>query len=202
MADDSAGLGAIRGLVDKEWSVDAASSDPDDPMVRGFAEFGLPTNSRFATEHGLHRMQTWRDDLQLHANSAFVDSTLLLTVEALLGPRGPDVLTPVTLWELTAFIDALVCFDRLYCVANPAVNVSDFNQRLGEDVLTAIPDPAGGMLGQIAKEARTDGWNQMPTLRKHARRHDAFGQEVQAVVDGWRVVLGPDFPSYGPVDTK
>jgi hypothetical protein len=30
-----------------------------------------------------------------------VDGTLLLTVEALLGDDGPNVLTPVTLWELT-----------------------------------------------------------------------------------------------------
>ena len=37
-----------------------------------------------------------------------------MTVLSLLGNHGQDVLTPVTLWELTAFIDALVCFDRLY----------------------------------------------------------------------------------------
>ena len=33
-----------------------------------------------------------------------------------------------------------------------------------------------------------------------AGHDDAFGQEVQAVVDGWRAVLGPDFPSDGPFD--
>jgi hypothetical protein len=216
MADDSAGLGAIRGLVDKEWSVDAASSDPDDPMVRGFAEFGLPTNSRFATEHGLHRMQTWRDDLQLHANSAFVDSTLLLTVEALLGPRGPDVLTPVTLWELTAFIDALVCFDRLYCIANPVVDVSDFNRRLGADVLTAIPDPRAGTLRDLAIEAAANGLSDMANLWAQAwpvirawpgvwapdKADYPFAQEVQAVVDGWRAVLGPDLPIKAPFNVS
>jgi len=56
-----------------------------------------------------------------------------MTVEALLDCDGPAVLKPVTLWELTAFIDALVCYDQLYCVVNPAVDVSRFNQRLGTE---------------------------------------------------------------------
>jgi hypothetical protein len=84
--------------------------------VRGFAEFGLRQDSDLVTDDGLRVLQAWRDSLQIPANSAFLDGTLLMTVEALLGPDGPDVLTPVTLWELTTFIDALVCFDRLYCV--------------------------------------------------------------------------------------
>ena len=118
-----------------EWSADVASADPDDPLVRGFAEFGLPAHSPLATEDQLRDLQMWRNDLQIPANSAFLDSTLLLTVEALLGSNGPEVLTPVTLCELTTFIDT-------------------------------------------------------------------FAQEVQAVVDGWRAVLGPDFPSDGPFDTR
>jgi hypothetical protein len=69
-------------------------------------------------------LEVWRDSLQIPANSAFLDGTLLLTVEALLGSNGPAVLTPVTLWELTVFIDALVSFDRLYCIANPIIDVS------------------------------------------------------------------------------
>jgi hypothetical protein len=201
MADGSADSRVIRRLVDAAWSADVASADPDDPRVRGFAEFGV-SHWSLTGEDRLRELEAWRDSLRISANSAFLDGTLLRTVLGLLGNDGPDVLTPVTLWELTAFIDALVCFDRLYCVANRAIDMSDFNRWLGEDVLTVIPDPAGGMLGHIAKAARADGWNQMPTLRKHARRHDAFGQEVQAVVDGWRAVLGPDFPGYGPFDSR
>jgi hypothetical protein len=89
---------------------------------------------------GLRGLHVWQDGLQIPANSAFLDGTLLMTADALLGPDGPDMLTPVTLWELTAFVDALVCFDRLSCGADPAVDVSRFNRRLGAKVLTAIPD--------------------------------------------------------------
>jgi hypothetical protein len=201
MGGGNTGPGVIRRLVDAACSADVASADPDDPRIRGFAEFGL-SPSWLTGEDGPRELEAWRESLHIPANGAFLDGTLLRTVLGLLGNDGPDVLTPVTLWELTAFIDALVCFHRLYCVANPAINVSDFNRRLGEDVLMAIPDPVGGMLGYIAEQARIDGWNQMPSLRKHAGHHDAFGQEVQAVVDGWRAVLGPDFPKYGPFDTK
>ena len=94
------------------------------------------------------------EKLRLKLRNVGIESvvgTLLMTVEALLGPDGPDVLTPVTLWELTAFIDALVCFDRLYCVASPAVDVARFNRRLAAEVLTAIPDPTHGMLRQVLR---------------------------------------------------
>jgi hypothetical protein len=200
MAHGSISPGAVRRLVDAEWSAGGPSADPDDPQVRGFAEFGLPPDSPLATEDWLHRLQAWRDRLQIPANSVFLDGTLLMTVEALLDCDGPAVLTPVTLWELTAFIDALVCYDRLYCVANPAIDVSRFNQRLGAEVLRAIPDPDFGMLRRVAGQAAADGVSNMSRLRARAGSDDAWGQEVQAVVDGWRAVLGVDFPDDGPFD--
>jgi hypothetical protein len=205
MADGSAGPGVIRRLVDAAWAADVAAADPDDPLVRGFAEFGLPSDSPLAAEDQLHDLEVWRDNLRIPANSAFLDGTLLQTVKALLGwgvlgQRGPQVLTPVTLWDLTAFIDALVCFDRLYCVANPVIDVSDFNRQLGADVLTAISDPDSGMLRRLAREAAANGLSEMRSLQAHAGSDDAFGQEVQAVVDGWRAVLGPDLPSDGPFE--
>jgi hypothetical protein len=203
MADASADPSVIRRLVEGAWSArstDVAPADPDDPRVRGFAEFGLPSYSRLAYEDELGKLEAWRDSLRIPANSAFLDSTLLMTVLSLLRPgdEGQRVLTPVTLWELPVFIDALVCFDRLYCVANPRFDVSDFNQRLGADVLTAMPDPDGGMLRRLAWEAAENGLSEMENLRGQVGQDDAFGQEVQAVVDGWRAVLGPDFPSDGP----
>jgi hypothetical protein len=200
MAHGNTGPSVIRHLVDTAWSAHDATADPEDPLVRGFAEFGLPSYSPLATEEQLRELEAWRYNLRIPANSAFLDGTLLMTVLALLGWDGPNVLTPVTLWELTAFIDALACFDRLYCVASPHFDVSDFNRPLGEDVLTAIPDPDGGMLRRLAEQAAINGLSEMQSLRVQAGHDDAFGQEVQAVVDGWRAVLGPDFPSDGPFD--
>jgi hypothetical protein len=200
MADSSARPSVIRRLVDTVWSGDAASADPDDPLVRGFTDFGLPSYSPLATEDQLRDLEAWRERLRIPANSAFLDGTLLLTVEELLGEYGPSKLTPVTLWELTAFIDALVCFDRLYCLDNPVIDVSGFNRLLGGDVLTAIPDPYGGVLRRLAAQAAVNGLSEMQSLRVHAGSDDAYGQEVQAVVAGWRAVLGPDFPSDGPFD--
>jgi hypothetical protein len=202
MVDGRAGNGEIRRMVDAAWSANAASAYPDDPLVRGFAEFGLASSSSLATDDNLRSLEAWRDNLRIPGNSAFLDGTLLLTVESLLGPNGPEVLTPVTLWELTAFIDALVCFDRLYCIANPAIDVADFNRRLGAEVLLAVPDPRNGMLRRLAAEAAADGLANMSALRMEAGSNDVFGQEVQAVVDGWRAVLGADFPNDGPFDME
>jgi hypothetical protein len=200
VADGGGNPGVIRRLVDAAWSAGATSADPDDPQVRGFAEFGLPPSSPLVTDNRLRDLEEWRNNLQIPANSAFLDGTLLLTVDALLGFDGPVVITPVTLWELTAFIDALVCFDRLYCIANPLIDVSHFNRRLGADVLTAIPDPDGGMLRRLAGQAAVSGLSDMQSLRMQAEPDNAFGQELHAVVEGWRAVLGPDFPSDGPFD--
>jgi hypothetical protein len=200
MADGSAGTSVIHRLVNTVRSTGAASADPDDPQVRGFAEFGLPADSPLATDDQLRDLESWRDSLQIPANSAVLDGTLLLTVEALLGSAGQHALTPVTLWELTTFIDALMCFDRLYCIANPVIDVAAFNRRLGADILTVIPDPEGGMLRRLAAQVAVHGLSDMEVLRGKVGSDDAFGQEVQAVVDGWRAVLGPDFPSEGPFD--
>jgi hypothetical protein len=223
MADGSARSGVIRRLVDTAWSADVtpahrddllvqkfdfawsadvAPADPDDALVRGFAEFGLPKFSQLATEDKLRELEAWRESLRIPANSAFLDITLLLTVQSLLGDHGRDVLTPATLWELTAFIDDLICFDRLYCAESPAIDVSYFNRRLGQDVLTAIPDPFYGMLHQVARDAARIAYREMDDLHRYGAGYDAaFDQEVQAVVDGWRAVLGPDFSSDGLFET-
>src|SRR5690242_15885785 len=84
MADGSAGPSVIRRLVDTAWSTNVASTDPDDPLVRGFADFGLPARSPLATEDQLRDLKAWRDNLRIPANSAFLDGTMLLTVQSLL----------------------------------------------------------------------------------------------------------------------
>jgi hypothetical protein len=148
MAHGSIGSGAVHTLVDAAWSAGAAPADPDDPRVRAFAEFGLPPDSELATEGGLRSLHEWRDGLHIPANSAFLDGTLLMTVAALLGPDGPDALTPVTLWELTTFIDALVCFDRLYCVAS---------RQRGPPATGRQPEGAGGSPRSVGEPARRRG---------------------------------------------
>lgn len=197
MTHGGTGSGDIHRLIGRAWSAKRATADPDDPLVRGFADFGLPSSSPLARDSQLSNLKAWRRDLHIAANSAFVDGTLLLTVEALLGDDGPNALTPVTLWELTAFIDALLCFDRLYCIANPVIDVSRFNRRLGEDVLTVIPDPDYGMLRRLAADRARSGLSDIKKLRAQTGPEDVYKNEKQAVVDAWRTVLGEDFPGEG-----
>jgi hypothetical protein len=197
------GSGQIQRLVSMaiERFVPTSAADPSDPKVQAFAEFGLPPSSVFATADGLRELETWRENLKIPANSAFLDSTLLLTVDALLGPNGPTVLTPVTLWELAAFIDAMVCFDHLYCIENPAIDVYGFNRRLGVNVLMAVPDPDGGTLRRLAAEAAVGGISNMDGLKGSVGDPDAYGTEVKAVGDGWRAVLGQDISDMAPFAT-
>lgn len=189
-------------MVDGAWSARPASADPDHPQVLAFAEFGLPPSSPLATEDQLRSLEDWRESLRIPANSAFLDGTLLQTIQALLSTyHGPQVLTPVTLWELTTFIDALVCFDQLYCVANPDIDVAGINRLLGTEVLSAVPDPDGGTLRRLATEAAEDGLTGMRALARKVGSDDEFGEEVQAVAKGWQAVLGADLPSGSPFDT-
>jgi hypothetical protein len=200
MSEASADVSVIRRMINEAWSAHAASADPDDARVRGLAEFGLPPSSSLATHDQLPRLETWRKSLRIPANSAFVDGTLLQTVHALIDPYGrPDVLTPVTLWELTTFIDALVCFDRLYCIANPDIDVTRFNRLLGTEVLSPLPDPDAGMLRRLATEASVDGLANMRILARKVGSDDEFGQEVQTVAKGWQAVLGADLPRRQPL---
>ena len=104
MTSEDAGTGVIhRWLAERGRLNPGFTLSPDDPVVHAFVEFGLPASSAFGTDEQLHRLEAWREDLQIPANSVFVDGTLILTIEALLGPQGPEVITPVTLWELTTF---------------------------------------------------------------------------------------------------
>ena len=208
MIDASGGQERAEQGFARSWL--AAPTDPDDPRVRGFAEFGLSPSSSLVKEHSdfglvaedqLHTLNEWRESLLIPANSAFLDGTLLQTVWALLDPNyGPEVLTPVTLWELTAFIDALVCFDRLYCVSNPDIDVAGFNRLLGAEVLSEISDPKDGVLRRLATSAAVDGVENMTVLAGEVGHDDEFGEEVQAVAKGWQAVLGADLPSYSPFD--
>jgi len=189
-------------MVHEAWSAHAAPADPDDPRVRGFADFGLSPSSPLATQEQLRSLEKWRESLAIPANSAFVDGTLLDTVQALLSSRQFLLpLTPVTLWELTTFIDALVCFDRLYCIANPDINVAYFNHMLGSEVLSVVPDPYDGMLRRLATAAARDGLLSMLALAGKVGCEDEFGEEVHAVAKGWQAVLGADLPSGSPFDT-
>jgi hypothetical protein len=200
LTDENVIPGPVRNLVYAVSSDDATSADPDDPLVRGFAEFGLPSTSPLATDDHLNQLQAWRDELNISPNSAFVDGTLLHTVNALLDWKEPGCLTPATLWELTAFVDALVCFDQLYCLNNYGLSVSHFNEKLGAQVLKTIPD--NDVLYRVARYAAADGVSSMRLLRESGEQGDVWSQEKQAVLDGWRAVLGPDFPSDGAFYTN
>ena len=196
---------AVRRMVDEAWAGRTPSAgsqaDPDHPQVKAFAEFGLPPSSPLATQDQLTRLEEWRGSLNIPANSAFLDGTLLQTVYALLSPDdGPQVLTPVTLWELTTFIDALVCYDRLYCVDNPYIDLAGFNRLLGTEVLSPIPDPDAGTLRALATAAAQDGLVNMQALAGKVGSDDAFGAEVQAVAHGWQAVLGADLPDSSPFE--
>jgi hypothetical protein len=191
--------GDVRRLVHAAWSAKAAPGGPDDPVVRGFAEFGLAPSSPLATEDGLRGLEAWRDTLRIPENSAFLDGTLIVTVGAVLS-RGTGYFTPATLWELATFIDALVCFDRLYCIDSQYIDVDEINHWFGSEVLSKIPDPSDGMLRRLAAEAAANGLESMSGLRASAGSRDVFGQEVAGLVDAWRAVLGPDLPDDVPFD--
>ena len=60
MGEASADVSAIRRMVDVAWSAHAASADPDDARVQGFAEFGLPPSSSLATHDQLPSLEKWR----------------------------------------------------------------------------------------------------------------------------------------------
>lgn len=71
MAYGNAGKGVISRLVDAARSADVGSTSPDDPLVRGFAEFGLSANSPLATDDMLRELEAGRDELHILRTVSF-----------------------------------------------------------------------------------------------------------------------------------
>jgi hypothetical protein len=135
-----------------EVSKDALSGPINPFVLRPFArtsliEFGTPlvmkrhlTDAQVAAR--IDSVRRWIAGVAgKRTNAAFLDTTTLVTIEALLLSSSPsDYLSPLTLFDLANFVNSVVLFDNIFHLENRHVMEHSLNLALGnEPVIINLP---------------------------------------------------------------
>lgn len=174
----------------------------DAPRVQGYVDLGvwLPSGAA-ATPSGLEQLTRHRALVTRREGSGWMDNTTLATAVTLLSDDGGDAMTPMTVWDLATFVQAIISCERIYHHEHPQVDDRAIGARLGEDVLQAVPLP---VQGPSERSPLPDPWegphrlmyelweDAMSRLKRLAECRDGStldGRELLAVRDGWRRAL-------------
>ncbi|OLF13123.1 hypothetical protein BLA60_07805 [Actinophytocola xinjiangensis] len=88
-------------------------------------------------DEDLATVAAWRPPAAERANSVYLDSTTVVTVERLLAGER-TWLTPLTLWDLSAVAERVVTADRVYYTGDHLAPAAALNERLGETVFVPV----------------------------------------------------------------
>jgi hypothetical protein len=115
-----------------ESKVDDCISDlrDDHPRVDGYVDFNIPVKSGVIdSQDNLAEVTNWLQEPRRHQGSGvLLDNTTIVTLVSLLqGAR----LSPLTLWDLSRAVTALVTYDNIFHFKNPDVNDEELNTALG-----------------------------------------------------------------------
>jgi hypothetical protein len=169
-----------------------------------YADYGVPwTSGSCGSESGLADIAAYRALVTQEDCSAWMDNTTIVTAVNLMSSNGPEVMTPLTVWDLATFVRAIVCYERIYHHNHPAVKDEEINGLLGDDVLVKInlptrytgnnilPDPWDG-----AHRFMCDVWfsaeHWMKRLTESAGTDSLDGKQLEGVAAAWRQALGVD----------
>ena len=147
----------------------------------------------------LEELRTWLAvPSTVPGTSALVDTTTAITLTSLLS--GEDRLTPLTLWDLSRVITAIICYDNLFHFAHREVDDETINRQLGDDVFHSLPLPSPGVgydrqgVRGLFNRAWTDTQHLMDEFSSQVtmprRRAAILGREVEHLARQWSIVLG------------
>jgi hypothetical protein len=146
------------------------------------------------------------------AGCAWMDNTTIVTASALLSDVGPNLLTPVTMWDLATWCRAVVCYERIYHHRHDAVHDDEINRLLGADVVHAVdipdrppseglPQPYNGVIFRLC-EIEKDAEHRIKQLADAVGTDSLDGRELEAVRRGWSEILGRDLTTEDVVDWR
>jgi hypothetical protein len=170
--------------------------DADSPAVEAFVASDIPYSSSVVTTAAdLDEVDRWlKFPSEVAGTNALVDTTTIATLISLL--VNGEKLTPLTLWDLSRAVNALVCYDHLFHFANAGVDDDSINGVLGENVFCslALPDTGqeyepGGVRG-LFRTAWSDTDTLMNRLSKNAGRDTVEGKSLQEFAWQWSMILG------------
>jgi hypothetical protein len=188
----------------------------DEPYISAYATLGVPYSYSCCTpQSGYSDLISYRGNVPDPNGAAWMDNTTLATASVLLSEEGRQVITPLTLWDLSTFIQASVCHDRIYHHTHSNVDDERINSLLGDTVLTSVRPPTEALPPGVDTRAFFAWAEHVPEPWEGAHRYvcelwreahewlwrlhesrDAMtldGRALRAVADSWRSALGrPD----------
>ena len=187
----------------------------ESPVVEGFVDLGISMSSGICTEQtDVAELEAYRGLVNTE-RGAWMDNTTIATATALMSDLGPGLMTPLTLWDLAAFMRGVICYDRIY---HHAASTDDaaINELLGEEVLVPVPtapdsplrysDEPGNTTSSesVARWLRNTFATGLSIISNLATGDDERDrQDVEAVRHGWASVLGrPDLTPTQFLDTS
>jgi len=183
-AEKSAGVGGAR----LELLVEAGASSV---RVGGSSDADVAAH--------VSALRDWRSRHRGAArNVALVDTTLISTVHALTVADEPQkLLNAATLLDLAAFARAVVLYDRILVLPGARSAAAELNTALGEPVITPLEfslevDQRRGVLagvGAVLGNLFVSALTELSSVRA-AGRGQAFKGDLDAIAQGWSVLLG------------
>ncbi len=114
----------------------------DEPAMIAYAEYGtMWTENSCATTEGLAKIKVYHEQVTDNYCAAWMDNTTISTAIKLLSDEGPQIITPLTLWDLSTFIRSIVGYQKIYHHEHPDIDNGKLNRLLGEEIFVAIPLP-------------------------------------------------------------
>lgn len=192
-------------VSDTSRMAETLNSGVDTPAMAAYADLGVSwVFGACHSESGLRDAAAYRARVAETANAAWMDNTTLVTAATLMSDRGPEALTPLTVWDLATLARSVVCYEHIYHHAHPGVDDAELNRRLGDEVFIAVPLPLQPASARRILPERWEGahrlmcdvwrtaYSWLRRLYEAADSNTLDGRQLQAVTEAWRHALGCD----------
>jgi len=193
----------VKGYVGESQAyADTIGGREDEPAMVAYAEYGVPWHwAACQGQAGLRDIAAYRELVENVDCSAWMDNTTIVTACALMSKEGPNIMTPLTVWDLVTFVRAVVCYERIYHHEHPDIDDAWVNKALGGDVLKSVPLPIRSTGGRILPDPwdgahrfvcetweASFGW--LKRLHESVGKETLDGRQIQTVTEAWRAALG------------
>jgi hypothetical protein len=201
---------ALDDLISRSESRVAAYAETlskDETRVTGFIDFDIPLqSSAAASQDDLSEVTQWLQQPRRYPGSGvLLDNTTIVTLTSLF---AGDRLTPLTLWDLSRAVTALVTYDNIFHFANPEVNDDTLNTGLGQDVFRplSLPDTGPQYDPRGVRGLFNTAWEDTHALMKQLEASvgtaTVEGLEIEALIRQWSLAVGRPLTPADVVNTK
>lgn len=194
-------------ISESETIIRTFAGREDEPASLGYAKYGIPYGSSVCQDQKrLQDIEAYRAIVENTNCSAWMDNTTIMTACRLMSENGAEVMTPLTVWDLVTFINAVVCYEHIYHHEHPAVDDVEINKLLGGNMLKSVPVPFQEP-GENRYLPKDEDWNGAYRFMCHVWQESYYwlerlyrsvgtrsldGQQIEAVTNAWRKALGKD----------